>query len=661
MFLGGAAVGKTSLMRGLMNQPLPDKAIPFMLAETHSVKCSSTAGDHHWAEVTEDDEITEEVQAVLNSIMTHSFTKPRYPIKKVSSSHPEVDQHKKNVMLQGSKQQSLSTADQQVFLHLWDCGGHPVFLDVLPAFMSSQTIFLFVFNASKSIDIDWQWLPSKFTTVTTLSLLHKWMAIIHTRFGGAQHGILPADYPRVVLVGTHADQIAPGKPLEEQKRIASEVLDELFASIKGKEYADMVLGSVVVDNTTAGMGPQADSGFTKLQEIIYSFVHDKLTVETPVSWIHFHNVLQLYTKNKKPVIQLDEVYIIAAECYVPRDEVHTALQFYHKCGVFLYYPDIEGLGSVMFLEPQLLVDQLGKLFASCKRQDKDLWDTLTRHGILVEPLYKAMLGNVRKHNLTPAALIGVLEHFLLAAPIGNTGLYTRSGKVKEYFAPHMLQRHRNKRRTFLSSSAYAELQSSSLKKAAPIHLIFSSGYVPPGYYVRLATSLSSKQGVMVLFHPIYRDQISMDIGVDRLTITEHIDTVELQYSRQAAVIEPFRESCRRLLLLLNECFSEVHQWLPGATPQLAFPCLECSEVQPSRAMFCPFTLELSISQQLHCCQMGHKSLPTNGQQYWLLYEMNAIERDQAQFEVHILYILIMHSTYYYHFLGEHRSQYINSA
>ena len=103
---GRGSSRENSLMRGLMNQPLPDKAIPFMLAETHSVKCSSTAGDHHWAEVTEDDEITEEVQAVLNSIMTHSFTKPRYPIKKVSSSHPEVDQHKKNVMLQGSKQQS---------------------------------------------------------------------------------------------------------------------------------------------------------------------------------------------------------------------------------------------------------------------------------------------------------------------------------------------------------------------------------------------------------------------------------------------------------------------------------------------------------------------------------------------------------------------------
>ena len=651
MFLGGAAVGKTSLMRGLKNQPLPDKDDPTMLAEMYSVKCTSTAGGHHWTAVTEDDEIAEEVQAVMNSIMTDSFTKP--PVK-VSSSHTEVDQHKKKVTLQGSKQRSLSTADQQVFLHLWDCGGLPAFLDVLPAFISSQTVFLLVFNVSENIDVDQRWFLSNFTMVTTLSLLHKWMALIHTRFGGAQHGILPVNYPRVFLVGTHADQIAPGKPHEEQKRLAFEVFDKLFASIKGKEYADMVLGGIVVDNTTAGLDPQADSGYDKLREIIYSFVHDKLTIETPVSWIHFRKVLQLYIKKQKPVIQLDEVYSIAAQCHVPHDDVPSALLFYHGLGVFLFYPDIESLKSVVFLEPRWLVDQLGKLFASWKGQakDKDLWDTLTHHGILVEPLYKAVLGHVHKHNLTRAALIGMLEHLLLAAPIGNTGLYTRSGKVKEYFLPHnILQYYRNKRRAFSSSfAACAEMQYSYLKKAALIHLIFSSGYVPPGYYVRLATSLSSKQGVMVLFHPIYRDQITMDIGVDRLTITEHIDTVELQYSRQTAIIEPFRESCRRLLMLLEECFSEVHQQLPGARPQLAFPCRECARVaRPnilSRAMFCTFTLELSISQHLHC-QMGHISLPTCRRQYWLCYEMNAIERDQAQFEVHVLIKPVSYLCYYF--------------
>ena len=409
-----------------------------------------------------------------------------------------------------------------------------------------------------------------------------------------------------------------------------------YESIKGKEYADMVIGTVVLDNTTAGKS-NADPGFQEIQETVYSFVRDKLTIETPVNWIHFRKVLQLHIKKLKKVISIDEVYSIAAECHVPRDEVGSALEFYHELGVFLFYPEVEGLESVVILEPQWLVDQFGNLFASWKGRTEysDMWNTLTKYGILVEPLYEAVLGSVSEQNLTPTAMIEMLEHFLLAAPIGTTDLHTRSGIVKEYFVPHMLQHH------LLSKSCVAQAQSSSLKNAAPFHLTFLSGYVPPGFYVRLVTSLASKKDVTVLFHPgIYRDQITMRIGeVDRLTITEHTETIELQYSRRAIIGEPFRESCRRLLKLLDECFSDVYQWLPGAIPQLAFLCLDCArEAQPdilSRAKFCPFSLDLPSASQHLQCQMDHISRPTHDQQYWLHYEMNEIEHDQAQYEVNI--------------------------
>ena len=352
------------------------------------------------------------------------------------------------------------------------------------------------------------------------------------------------------------------------------------------------------------------------------------------------------------------MYSIAAECHVPHDEVPSALLFYHELGVFLFYPNIEGLKSVVILEPQWLVDRFGELFASWKGKAEysDMWNTLTHYGILVEPLYEAVLGNVRKYNLTPAALIEMLEYFLLAAPIVTTQLHAKSDKVKEYFIPHMLRFHLamipphtttstgSKVMGFFSSlvllfqsRAQHEQPAQPVKKAAPVYLTFPSGYVPPGYYVRLATSLASKKGVMVRFHSgIYRDQITMDIGVDRLTITEHTDTVELQFSRQLAADPPFRDSCKRLLELLRVCFSEVHQWLPGAIEQLAFSCPECANaVQPdvpSRAKFCPFTLDQSASQHLQC-QVGHLSVPTHSHQYWLV--CNTVQLEQIQFEVNL--------------------------
>ena len=669
MFLGSAAVGKTSLRHGLMNQPLPDKANSTILAETRPVKYewAMTGGlsGKQWAEVSEEDEIAEEIRIVRNLTLNQSDNEPAQE-RHVVPLRTEVDEHKEKV-LQASQQsqsnpdQEVSSAnpDQEVLLHLWDCGGQLVFLDVLPAFLSSRTMFLLLFDASKGLDApvrdvafdDGQLNDRGALEITNLSLLHRWMALIHARFGC---GKPVPDYPRMFLVGTHFDKLAFGQSPRKKREEAAKVLKKLFSHIKEKAYADMVIGRVVVDNTTAGKGPQADPGFQTLQNEVHRFVHDKLTIETPVSWIHFRKVLQLRTKKRKPVIQLDEVYSIAEQCHVPCDEVPSALLFYHDLGVFLFYPKIKGLESIVILEPQWLVDQFGKLFASWKMQDEytNMWNTLTHYGILVEPLYKAVLRSVREYGLTPAALIEMLVQFLLAAPITTTDLHGESGKAKEYFVPLMLQHHVSqplslattlvsKVSYFFSSLASGGEAQPALKEAAPVHLTFLSGYVPPGYYVRLATSLASKPGVKVLFRPgIYRDQIAMNIGVaDRLTITEHTETVELQFSRQVTIDEPFRESCRRLLELLSKCFTEVYQWLPGASAQLAFPCPECARAaQPrisSRAKFCPFTLQQSVSQPL-LCHMGHNLLPSHSQECWLQYEMNAVQLSDAKFEVYIL-------------------------
>ena len=664
MFLGAAAVGKTSLRHGLMNERLPRKAESTILAETHQVKYSwAMTGnpiDHNWAEMNEDDEVAEEVRMIENTHIStvKLLTEDRFPVTQTKLA--EVAEHKEKVLQQAATVELCqSKADDEVLLHLWDCGGQPVFLDVLPAFLSSRTMFVLVFNASKGLTAPFKVYAfndglRKYQglSITTLCLFHKWMAAIHARFGGGQEqGKLPS-YPRILLVGTHADQFQVGSGSHHRKKIlrkqiVSRMCEMFYESIKGKEYADMVIGTVVLDNTTAGKS-NADPGFHEIQETVYRFVRDKLTIETPVNWIHFHKVLQLHIKKLKKVISIDEVYSIAAECHVLRDEVASALLFYHELGVFLFYPKVKGLESVVILEPQWLVDQFGNLFASWKGRTEysDMWNTLTKYGILVEPLYEAELGSVSEQNLTPTAMIEMLEHFLLAAPIVTTSIHTRSGKVKEYFIPHMLQHH------LLSKSCVAqEALSSSLKNAAPFHLTFLSGYVPPGFYVRLVTSLSSKKDVTVLFLPrIYRDQITMRIGeVDRLTITEHTETIELQYSRRAIISEPepFRESCRRLLKLLDESFSDVYQWLPGATPQLAFLCLDCArEAQPdilSRAKFCPFSLDLPSTSQHLQCQMDHISLPTHDQQYWLHYEMNAIEHDQAQYEVIFSILIVRHN------------------
>ena len=644
MLLGPAAVGKTSLRHGLMNEPLPDKANSTVLAHTRPVKYYWVKSGKHsvcyWAEMSKEDEISENLQ-LFHQYRTSLTDEEKYSwVSVVGESrhkvvHSEVTAHETVIMSRLMSSEKIK--DDEVLFHLWDCGGQPIFLDLLPAFLSSRTVFLLMFDASKSLDEPFQVVINNegqqrleaVLEISILSLLRKWMCSIHARFGTVGQSGQLSTYPRIIVVGTHADQLAPGQPIQARKEVIAQVFSKISSAIEGNEYADMILDMVMVDNTCAGKSDQTGSGFEELHHQIATFVQEKLTKETPISWIHFRKVLQLYTKEKKPVISLKEVYSIAKDCRIPRKDVPNALLFYHELGIFLFYADIKSLKSVVFLEPQWLVDRFGELLAGWKEkpEHRNMWNTLTRYGILVEPLCEAVLSKVEEFGLTPSSLVDMLEHFLLAALIVTNGVHPKSGKVKEYFVPLMLHHHLPQ--STLSSSPP---QPSAVESAAPIHLTFLSGYVPPGYFVRLATSFAAKKEVKVFFlSGIYRNQITMDIGMDRLTITEleHNDTIELHFSRQASSRERFRKSCQKMLKILHECFAEVYQWLPGASAGLAFLCSECKVDISWKTRACPFTVDQLDTEHLHC-QMGHHSLPTLPERYWLqpdssLYKVSLLE------------------------------------
>ena len=40
-----------------------------------------------------------------------------------------------------------SISDIETFFRVWDCGGQPVFLNLLPAFLTARTLFLLMFDA----------------------------------------------------------------------------------------------------------------------------------------------------------------------------------------------------------------------------------------------------------------------------------------------------------------------------------------------------------------------------------------------------------------------------------------------------------------------------------------------------------------------------------
>ena len=222
----------------------------------------------------------------------------------------------------------------EVVMHVWDCGGQPVFLDVLPAFLTSRTMFLLFFDARRnlldkcsSLSYRAGRLVSKSElSFTALQLLTQWMASIHamcirrdaiedpnleasttpsegkrpdtqgrkTQMSDPardhkgpqisarnQHSfgeIIIPKFPRIIPVGTHGDEV------QENEKI----LSTLLSHCDRKAYAPLLLDGVIVDNTTAGHGKKhEDKGFRYIREQVHELTSKHLAVRTPIAWVLF--------------------------------------------------------------------------------------------------------------------------------------------------------------------------------------------------------------------------------------------------------------------------------------------------------------------------------------------------------------------------------------
>ena len=442
--------------------------------------------------------------------------------------------------------------------------------------------------------------------LNTVELLLQWMASIHAHIGvHNEDGKLKA-YPKIVLVGTHYDHLL--KLLKDKS--PSEAKDSIAQSIRcqyeDKYYADLLMPSpfYFVDNTTAGMGDDEDRTYKELRETVHKFALNNFTVRTPVTWVLFRKVIQMIGQEKqKSVVSYEEALAIAEACFIPSVALPSVLNFYHELGVFLYYSKIADLQKTVFINPQWLINMFGRLLSPHGFEDEGrtrLWDLFRTKGIVVKKLYQEVLKN---SEMAPQRFIDLLEFFCLAARIKTEDVHPYTGR--EYFIPSML-----------CASSLSPQTATSPVEAEPIHLVFDTNYVPPGFFVRLLTAIANEYRVL-FERNIDRYKVDFALGYGRreeLSVLESPCSISLSLHcfSDRSVIHP---TCQEVLSLLQDCLTTVQKWISGMQPKLAFKCLNCSGTEEHFVLFKPSAT--STGTIYLRCQKGKSYLPTSKQQPWL--------------------------------------------
>ena len=678
MMIGPGGVGKSSLLRGLMNKKLPRNAESTVLADTKMLKPhfwakSGQTADSYWEEVTDQDEIQElaglvhlvaltksgaanpsraaKILSTMTAAVAVSVFRPLQFIahnREVSTIHDEYMSNVKDSVVRDILTQALESPNSslespasthlEVLMHVWDCGGLPVFLDVLPTFLTSRTMFLLLFDASKNLLDKSEKLCHKEGKVSraeedfsVLQLLTQWMACIHATLTSqnavgssnadsqsssscpAAHteensarqsteGSTIQNFPRIIPVGTHGDDATK----------KDEILATLRSHCGDKAFTHLLLNGVIVDNTTAGKQAE-DPGFSYIRRKVHHFATDDLAIPTPVAWVLFRKVLQKVAECKScSIVSYQQAVAVGEACGIAESVLPSVLHFYHELAVFLHYAQIESLSQFIITDPQWLIKQFGMLLAPEELQQEvsiqAVWKHLLReNGILVQPLYEEVW---KESNCSPQSLADLLEHFGLAALI-NPQIKVTPFPSRKYFVPSVLQ----------SSSQTADSTTKPVKKSSPLHLTFSTQYVPPGFFTRLATTLSKESECLLLFERgVFRNKMTFAYGnavdrIDEFTIFKHSSSVQITVVRneyRLPHIPTFATVCHSIMELIKKCSASVCQWLPSVKVEAALCCEQCPD-KDHFILILPGTTTCSVP----LCQAGINCRFTNDQQNWL--------------------------------------------
>ena len=661
MTLGPGGVGKSSLQNGLMNKQLPEEANSTQVAEINTFQLGRGAyreasslvarggeiAEGYWTPVTEDDEMNELVGLVclvynvssgritssrvfqeLSTVAANLFEKSTTSSVHVSAAHKIIAE----VIELARQNPFIQAPESEVFLYVWDCGGQQVFLSILPAFLTSKSMFFLMFDAryplhNRCISLSHHHgnVTKHVEEVTTAELLLQWMSCIHATLTEDEPSTTMPQYPCILPVGTHGDD----PRVKEDK---DGILEQLYNEYKNKSCAHLIPEKgFIIDNTTAGKGSLEDPGYKMILKRVHNFASNKIAkVDTPVSWVLFRKVMKIISKGQ-PYFSMEEVEEIAEACMIPKNSVPSVLKFYHDLAVFFHYTNIPSLKHLVIANPQWLVRQIAKLLALKDFEESSapphLWEIFRSKGILVEALYTEVLkspeGDKKSATLSPQAIVDLLEHFLILAPVDTQSkVHTLQGK--EYFVPSVLP-------PLLSLEDHTPATPrENTKKAASLHVIFPSvNYLPPGYFTRLATTLSKEPGFSLAFgQGIYRNKVSFLMGkpgsqIDILTISEYKYSVQIEVRREAPrkTGNPlFSEVCLNLITTIEKSSIDICQWLPGIKTAFGFSCDKCENSSKHFVVLNPeFTTESRMPCQRDMVYTFH-----GNQKFWLNVEVSLL-------------------------------------
>ena len=594
---------------------------------------------------------------VLQSVVP--ATQENTDIEQIPGPHSELPSHEspleifKTAIRSKGLQGLREHLESHWSIYLSNTGGQVEFQELLPLLVSGPSMFFVTFRLDQDLNVRYQieyetavetgddstpkifkYKSSSTPLETILQTLASIDAVGTYDYSHKYRKKCSLKY-KVFIIGTHRDVLDARICNEDGVQLEIQKIDKtIHESVKSASYYRRIEFATEDQLIfTVNNFSKSDDDFKRIRSSVQRNVDTGVFVTTsPSHWLIYSLALRQLKNQIEPY---STCFKIAKDCGITNDEEHReALHFIHtKMGIIRYF-ELDGLNSMVILNPQILFERATKIitetftfeqvgYHSTKDFKKGIFDfsefeRITRQKYPDSPLTPTLFGDL-------------LEHLHIAARFHVNG-------ILKYFFPCALSHACDLNSQQLKPVLQKQPSQHNRHPIPPLVISFQCGYRPLGIagaliaYLMNEAQCTNELKWKLLPKGIYRDQISFRVepSCDTIVLKTFPTHLEVRFLPESVdkrddypVQKTCTEVCRSIKAGIEKVNSDIN-YINDAEPIFTFYCqgADCdSKAHPAEIVYS----HDNEPRRLSCLQTMETHLPPAGYENWQLQKLIACE------------------------------------
>ena len=476
------------------------------------------------------------------------------------------------ILRTGGREQLKVLLEGTILMNMVDTGGHPAFLEMLPAMTMGPALYLIFFRLNQElkkryqiqyVSEDNEEIQLGESSYTVEEVIFQALSSISCfSCTASTNAKMPNPSNAAVLVATHKDLLGsdPQAKIKAKDNALQENLQEILDTDLVKSHKNFLHFAsddqliFAIDNMT-GDDSELKEVCKRLEDIINQ-EFDNFPI--PASWLMFSIFLRKMGNRTMSLLKCHEI----GERLEVRD-TDEALWFLHHCvGILMHFPKIEEIKDVVICDPQVVFDSVTDLILNSFRLtkvSKFACDKFKETGQFrfsdIQTIAKCAKWS-KNDSLPLPKLVKLLEHLNIIAPIKPGSSSPESDACQEvYFMPAVLEHAKDEELHMKQNST----------DPVPLMIHFKCGFVPVGVFCAMIASLVFQEDTLrwKLLKPrdgyiLSKNKVTFRInGAIDITLISKPKRYEVHIARISTTDKTLEEICQHVLETVCDILDQV--------------------------------------------------------------------------------------------------------